>query len=139
MPLSTIFQVLKGADPDALSQTQREAMVDMLLWMMHADGNITAEEQETLETKSKSLRWDSVTPLKQYVGGSVAKYHKVEHNAAERQAYLQDIVARLKTEKVRQKALDAVTRLAKADNDFADEEQELVKNLQAAIKAASSN
>jgi hypothetical protein len=125
--------MFKTASPDALTQPQREAFVDLLIWMMFVDNKIDALEHEQLDAEVEELYWEAVTPLSQYLKVSVARLRSKLDHPPEAEDYLLDISRRLGTVEARQLAYHACERVAGSDNDYARVEDLFLARIQSAF------
>lgn len=124
--LKTLFGKAGGT---ALTQPQREAMVDLLLWIMYADRLLAVPEHDRIDRLGTELGWTSVTPFSQYVDTTVARVREVLSDEDRAAALLEDLYARLGTDAVRRQAYDACRSLAEADGQVAEDEARLLDRI----------
>ncbi len=106
----------------SISQPQREAMLDLLLWTMYADRVLALPENERIDQLPDELSWDSVTPFPLYVSTALARVRESLADPDEAQALMDDVYARLGTEAMRRRAYDACRDLSGLDGDVSEEE-----------------
>lgn len=129
MPFQTIFNVIRGLDPDALTQTQREALVDLAVLMVHADAHVSEAEMKAVDKRFEALRWESQTPKPQYIAQATARVRALGDDAA-RRAFMQDVADRLGAPALRKRALQKCRELAAADHEVSPQEQAVLAELE---------
>ena len=126
--LKGMLGFLGGSD---LTQSQREAILDLLLWTMYVDRRIAVPENEQIDQLPEEFSWRSVTPFSLYVNTSLARVREVLSDPEAAETLLADVQRRLDTEATRRKAYEACNRLACADGQVAEEEARFLERIQA--------
>jgi len=68
--MTGFFSSLFGRLPngkDGWNQAQREALVDLLVFAMYADGHLSLAEEKVLENQAAELAWESSQSIESYV------------------------------------------------------------------------
>lgn len=127
--MPTSFQKVFSADRskknDGLSQTQREAIVDLLHYCMYADNFVALAEDKFINAVAATLNWDDKISFEVYEGGSIGKARKAKESAGYRDTFYKDVVARLATKEARELALKLCKDLYNADSMAESESQQL--------------
>lgn len=121
--LDHIRSLFKRIGSAADEQSQREAMVDLLVWTMYADNVLTLPENDHIDHVAGEMTWHSATRPQQYVNIAVAKVRDALDDSAKADAFLDDISERLGSDKMRMHAFEACRDLARADGELADAER----------------
>ncbi|HWA26716.1 MAG TPA: hypothetical protein VG734_13745 [Lacunisphaera sp.] len=109
---------------DGLTQTQREAIVDLLHYCMFADNFVSLKEDQFVNTVAATLTWDKNISFESYEGGSIGKARRAKDSASYREQFYQDVVARLGSKDARGLALKLCKDLYHADAKLAELESE---------------
>jgi hypothetical protein len=112
-----------------VSQPQREALIDLLLWTMYVDKRLALPEGERIDQVPEELSWEAVTPFPQYLNARVARVREVLSDAQQDEALMDEIYARLGTDAMRRRAFDACADLAQVDGQVADEEARFLERV----------
>lgn len=134
MWMDQLFQVFRHSDPDRMSQEQREATVDLLIWMMYADRKLSEAEHQQLTVETRDLPWDSPTRVEQYIDASIGRVRNAVGDSTSEEAYLAGIAARLGGDAARREAYAACERLAAADEKVAQQEEQLLTRVRQALE-----
>lgn len=139
----TMLERLKGlfgkVDEAAMTQPQREAMVDLLLWTMYADRVLSLPENERIDQMQSELSWESVTPFAQYLSTSIARVREVLTDEEKADALMDGVYARLDSDAVRRKAYEAARQLAQSDGEIAEEEALFLERVRARFALGESD
>lgn len=111
------------------AQRQREAMIDLLIWMMYADNVLTLPENDRIDQITEEMEWDSPNRPSAYVNVSIAKIRDVLADDGKAKELLDSIDQRLGSDKMRSEAYEACRELANADGQVADEEMKLLNQV----------
>jgi len=127
----SFFKRFLDDHPEAGSrdQVQREALVDLLTWLMFIDKYIALPEQEFIENGINVQNWHSLTPFDQFIQESITRARKVISNEGRTAGYLADIRTRLGDASARLAAYDACVALAAADGDEVAAESAFIANV----------
>lgn len=112
--MSNIFQKLLGTEAGR-SQSQTEAMVDLLLLGIYSDNLISLAENAFIEQESQQLAWESGISFNGYLQRVIPKVRAVKGNPAKEAEFLLEITERLGNAAAKQKALDQLNALLAAD------------------------
>jgi len=114
---------------DNLSQSQREAIVDLLNYCMYADNLVMLAEDRLITDTVAKFNWDSKVPFDQFDARSVGNARNARESQVYRDKFLASIRDRLDTAAVKGKALDLCQELFVADGARSDEEDAVLQNL----------
>ncbi len=112
------------ATPNELSQTQRAALIDALVFAMMADGEEAASEYK--EIMESGASWDGENTLAAFVSeskGRAADAMSAKENA---EAYCGDISRRLEDEEARERTYELAARLVCSDGEVDPAERGLM-------------
>lgn len=127
--LDHIRSLFKRIGSAADEQSQREAMVDLLVWTMYADNILTLPENDRIDQVTEEMSWSSPMPPQQYVNVAIAKVRDAIDDPEEGEAFLNDISDRLGSAKMRMHAYEACRDLAKADGEVVDKEMHFLSTV----------
>lgn len=131
--LTKLFKRVRGEE---VAQLQREALVDVLIRTMYADGHLALPENERLEQLEEELPWESVTPVTTYVNAAIARVRGAVEDADEDRALLASVADRLGTAEMRRSAYDACDDLARSDGEVSEAETRFLDRLRAVLLEA---
>ena len=114
-----------------LTQPQREAMIDLLLFAMYEDGRIALQEDTLIGKFVNDLRWESGVARETYVDGATARARTAINTNDGREHFLQKIGARLGTPEAKHRALAHLHDLLMSDHAESPEENTLEQKLRA--------
>ncbi len=129
--LEHIRSLFKRIGSAADEQSQREAMVDLLVWTMYADNVLTLPENDRIDQVTEEMSWSSPTPPQLYVNTSIARVRDAIDDSEKSEALLNDISERLGSPKMRMHAYEACRDLANADGEVADQEMHFLRSVRA--------
>jgi uncharacterized tellurite resistance protein B-like protein len=99
---------------DGLTQSQREAIVDLLNYCSFVDHDISDSEEVVIDNLETQLDWDHNMDFDYYVDKSIAIVRKAIESKDE-SFFLQQINLRLESPKSRETAIALCEKLIKAD------------------------
>jgi hypothetical protein len=94
----------------SMTQPQLEALVDLLVLAMHADGRYSITEQDAFEQDLSTLPWDSGIALRSYVQASYTRARSA--NASQ---YLNTLCRTFDTAQVRHEAFVVIENMLSID------------------------
>jgi hypothetical protein len=109
-----IFQTFLGAKAGQ-SQSQTEALVDLLLLGIYSDNLISLAESDFIDQESEQLPWESGISFGGYLQRVIPKVRAVKGNPEKESEFLLDVAARLGDSEAKQRALDELTALLASD------------------------
>jgi uncharacterized tellurite resistance protein B-like protein len=115
---------------DGLTQSEREAIADLLHYCLYADNHIALAETAVLNDIISTLSWDPNTSFSSFEGRSVSAAREAKENAAAREEFLQSIRGRLSKPQVRTLAFDLCKQLFVADGAQSDKETVVLARIQ---------
>ena len=114
---------------DGLTQSQREAIVDLMNYCMYADNLVMLAEDRLITDTVAKFNWDSKVPFDQFDVRSIGNARNARENPGYREVFLASINDRLGTAAVKGQALDLCQELFLADGARSDEEDAVLQNL----------
>ncbi|MEO0510388.1 MAG: hypothetical protein AAF065_11075 [Verrucomicrobiota bacterium] len=114
--LEKLFQPEKNS-ADGLNQTEREAIVDLLLFGIYMDNHLSFSEDNVLKNKIELLDWNSSTPVDLYINTATDKVRQSIANENLQNEFLQSLSTRITSEAGKRKALNSVTELFRSDGE----------------------
>ena len=106
---------------DGLTQSQREAIVDLLNYCSFVDHDIADGEETTIDDLETQLDWDHRIDFDYYVNKSIGAV-RIAIEAKDESFFLQQIRSRLGTQKSRETAVALSEKLINADGRVTAEE-----------------
>jgi len=120
----------RSAAPEC-AQPQREALLDLLVWVMFADRHVAAPEQAQIQRVAQDLPWEGYQSVYLYLDAAVRRARDALANTTTAERYLDDIAARLGDTPAMKKAYQASRDVAGADGEIAPAEQALLERVRA--------
>lgn len=109
-------------------QQQREALFDLVLFLIAVDGVITEKESEFLRNWLSTIEWSaSVTKQEYYTSTLLKCYAAIKTNTAD--DYLTHRAKLLIDNDIKQQAMKLVREVAVADGELDDAEQQVINLL----------
>jgi hypothetical protein len=108
-----------------LTQAQREAILDLLLFGMYADDVLKISEDERLVKAIGQIGWHSVETPHEYMQLAIARVRAAHESHVGTEPFLQDVTVRLGDVTTRQRALDLLENLFESDGMIVDSERAL--------------
>ncbi len=115
---------------DGLTQSEREAIADLLHYCLYADNHIALAETAVLNDIISTLSWDPNKSFSSFEGRSVSAAREAKENAVAREEFLQSIRTRLSKSQVRSLAFDLCKQLFVADGAQSDKETVVLARIQ---------
>lgn len=134
MPLRFLkFFSSEKPSADGLTQPQREAIADLLHYLVYADNHIASREGDYVNDTIHSLSWDVALSFSSYESRSIAAARQAKENPEHRRALFASIAARLNTPQVRTRALELGKTLVWIDGTNTPRESAALTELQVAL------
>jgi uncharacterized tellurite resistance protein B-like protein len=108
--------------PTKLSQPQREAVLDLLLLGMYADGAVRLAENERVYDLISPFGWESYQDAREYSQAATARARAANENDDATGIFLLDVSARLQNDDVKKLALALLARLIESDDAATESE-----------------
>jgi hypothetical protein len=80
---------------DGLTQSEREAMVDLLHYCMYADNHIALAEEQIVEETVSILNWDPGASFESYESRSIARAREAKEHPESREEFFKSVKDRL--------------------------------------------
>ena len=110
-----------------MNQKQREALVDLLLLGMFADGSLKVSDDQKLLSVIEEIGWESYQTPDLYFQSAIAKARDAADTEIGTRSRLKKINKRLASDDVRQLALDRLERFLNLDGEPALEESKFLE------------
>jgi hypothetical protein len=117
------------APKDGLTQSQREAIVDLLNYCTYADNLVMLAEDRLVADTVARFNWDPKIPFDQFDARSTGNARNARESQVYRDQFLASIRDRLGTAAAKGQALDLCHELFVADGARSDEEDVVFQNL----------
>ncbi|MBD5780377.1 hypothetical protein IEN85_12825 [Pelagicoccus sp. NFK12] len=99
----------KPEETSSWSQTQREALVDLLYLSIYIDNHLSLVEEKKVEDELKKADWDGLHSSSLYAQAAINRARDAKSNVRIKSEYLANIAERLDEKKITAlEALDAV-------------------------------
>lgn len=105
----------KADAKDGLTQTQREAIVDVLHYCMYADNLIALSESRFIAAKVEAFDWDPKISFDYYQNKSIGAVRTALANPEAKEKFFESVKQRLATSELRKTAFELCQRLFMAD------------------------
>ena len=119
---------------DGLTQSQREAIVDLLNSCMYADNLILLSEDRFITDTVAKFNWDSKVPFDQFDVRSIDNARNARESQVYRDKFLASIRERLDIATVKEQALNLCQELFIADGVRSDDEEVVLQNLRTLLE-----
>ena len=117
--------------PQDLSQPQREAIFDLLLLGMYADGNLKLAENEQVFSLTERLGWESYQDRSEYSETATARVRTAIETDASLSVFLTKLSSQLGDDDVKKFALGLLVKLLDSDKQTLESEAGLYQKAQA--------
>lgn len=105
----------------SIAQSEREAIIDLLLMAIYADNHISLDESQALEDSIDGLGWESGTGLSMYINDATNKVRDAQVDEATSKDFIENIATRLDSKASKEKALSLLIALFDADGTSVEE------------------
>ena len=112
---------------DKSEQSQKEAIVELLIMTMYADKTLKIEEDEAIKRYIETLEWKSPMSVEYYLGIVTAKVRKALESPEKIHCFLEDISDRVKTVELKKQVLQICINLTMSDSEVSTEEREFLQ------------
>lgn len=116
-----------------LTQPEREAIIDLLLFAMYEDRHIALQEDEFIDSHVMQLGWQSGMAVETYVKTATARVRSTRDTAEGKERWLQHIAARLQSRSSRDTAQSLCRSLLNSDARETAEESAFEAQLRALL------
>jgi hypothetical protein len=108
------------------TEQQKQALLDLLVLGMYADGKLGSTEDERIEAVLDTIEFSSDSARQQFVDASFARARKHDGSPESARAFLVEIAKSFSTPEIRRRVYDALEDLLSSDNQIADRERRLL-------------
>ncbi len=131
MSLFSFLFPQKPEETSTWSQSQREALVDLLYLSVYIDNHLSLIEEKKVEDELKNAEWDGPQSSILYVESAINRARDAKSNATVKAEYLSSIADRLDEKKIT--ALEALDNVLKSDGTD-PKEASFLKEVRSAFK-----
>ena len=117
--------------PQNLTQPQREAVFDLLLLGMYADGNLKLAENAQVFSLTEQLGWESYQDRSEYSETATSRVRAANDTDAATSVFLTKLSAQLGDDDVKKLALGLLAQLLESDKQTLESEAGLYQKAQA--------
>lgn len=120
--------LLTGKKYRELSQTQNEAFIDTLTFVMVVDETLDETERGRLDETLDDMEWEGEVPMARYVEQSLGRARELAPDDYD--AYLADVDERLEDQSIREQAYYVSAQIAYADSaGIVESERDLLRRI----------
>ena len=134
MPFKKLFHPAQQQN-DGFTQSEREAIVDILHYCMYADRHIARSEDDMIETVARTLNWDPAISYEYYEGKSTGAVRRALAEKEFRDEFMKGIRSRLQKPEHRSFALSLANDLMLTDGLKKQEEFLALQSLKKALES----
>jgi len=113
-----------------MTQSQREALLDLLIAAIFVDSQLSIKEDEALDYAFQSIGWDGVNPRHVFICSSMTRARRVRDSDEATARYINSRVTVFADEDSRSMAIDLLERVFVADG-LAESEAEFLARVKA--------
>ena len=113
-------------DLNALTDQQKQALVDLLTLGMYADGNLDLIEDEKAQRVLDDIQFSSDSARQYFLDASFARARKHGASAKTTRAYISKIAKAFPTSAMRRQMYTALEESLTSDHNLANKEKELL-------------
>lgn len=114
------------------SDKQKQALLDLLVLGMYADGHLAAVEDLRIQKLLATMQFSSEHAKAQFVDASIARV-RLHDSRQSLPSLLTEIGNELSTPESRRRAIEAVDELLSSDNRITDKEREFLASVRSAF------
>lgn len=129
--LSNLFE--NKSQSDNYTQSEREALLDIILLSTYADNHIDLSEKKIMDLKIDSLSWESVTPVESFLDERIGTIRNAINSESIKEEILDSIQKRLVSEKSKKSAYAFCEKILMADGTKTPEEKDFQETLKSYI------
>lgn len=118
-----------------IDQSEREALITLMLVAMYADKKLTLEENATLRRYEKLIKWDSGISLGYFFGNTIATVRSAMRDDTKLGTLIKDTCQRIRSDSIRTLTIKACNDMTGADFKRDASETALLKRIVAALGA----
>ena len=112
--LETLFN-RNSHKKDGLTQTEREAIVDLLTLGVYADNHLSVAEDVAFETLTNKMNWESKRDISYYIYAATERARQARSDEGAVEEFLNYVAERLQSPAAHSQALNLLNKLFSAD------------------------
>lgn len=120
---------------DGYTQSQREAVIDVLVYGMYADNHLSLNEDRLIKSKIEKMNWDSSESAEFYLDRTVARVRDVRRSEVARTNFFSSIGERLASPEMKRKAFELCKSLMISDGECNAKENAFLEEVSAYLQA----
>ncbi|MGB0744789.1 MAG: hypothetical protein ACPGSB_09710 [Opitutales bacterium] len=115
-----------------LQQSEREAVIDLLLMAIYVDDHLSLSETKEFDDTTDTLGWDSNTGLSVYISSATDRARTARTSEEGTEAFISFVAERLNSKGSKERALTLLNHLFMADGKT-DKEKDFFSKVEAAF------
>jgi len=108
------------------SQPERQALMDLLVVGMYADGHLATSEDDRIKKYLGTIGFNSDYDQGQFVDASITRASRHAQNEEERRGYIRSLVPVFKSDGTRREAFGILGSLLASDGKFSESESQFL-------------
>lgn len=129
--LTNLFQ--KENSSDNYTQDEREALLEIILLSTYIDNHLDLSEKKIIESEVKSLAWESVTPVENFISEKIGGIRNANNHESFKKEILTSIQKRLFSEESKKSAYAFCEKVLMADGTKTKTESDFQNTLKSYI------
>ena len=122
-----IYSLFGWLAKEKSEQSQKEAIIELLIMTMYIDKSLKLEEDEAIKKYIETLQWKSPMSVEYYLGIATARVRKALETPEKIHSFLEDVSNRVETVELKKQVLQVCNDLAMADSDISTKEQKFLE------------
>ncbi|XOF34093.1 MAG: hypothetical protein ACL93V_01985 [Candidatus Electrothrix sp. YB6] len=115
---------------DGLTQQEREALLDLLLYCKYVDNHLSLAEESVIQGEIDQFNWESGIDVKIYMSTATERVRKARTNAT-LENFLKDVSERLESTYSKETAQKLMVKLFQSDGEIDDAEKTFAEKMSA--------
>lgn len=127
-PMSLLNLFRASTPTDGLSQSEREAIADLLHFSMYADNHLASAEDKVIDDAVEQMTWDPKISFETFEAASIARARAAKENADTRASFFKSLQSRLISKASKARAISLCTKIFQSDGTT-DKESALLSEI----------
>lgn len=137
--LSALFERFFKDETFHYTQEQREAAIDILLLMIHADGRVDDEELRQLRQAISDIGWEAACPIDDHIAAATTRVQDALVSEEARDHFVAAAFTHLHSAYLADKLLRLCRDMAAADHVIDAQERALLRSIEGWVHNESSS
>ena len=116
---------------DGLTQQEREALLDFLLYCKYVDNHLSLAEQSVIQGEVDQLNWESGNAVEIYMSTATERVRKARKNETLEENFLKNVSERLESAYAKETAQKLMVKLFQSDGEIDDAEKTFAEKMSA--------